>query len=116
MHQVQPTLGRVVEVLARTGDTAFETADGQEVRIRITRAYYLSLYGAADRRSISAGMRLATEQVIDGHYCRLEVVVERAVYDSPGTARVQLEAVDLLGERLPELPVAVRPHLRLIAA
>ena len=33
MHQVQPTLGRVVEVLARTGDTAFETADGQEVRI-----------------------------------------------------------------------------------
>jgi len=106
----------VVEVLARTGDTAFETADGQEVRIRITRAYYLSLYGAADRRSISAGMRLATEQVIDGHYCRLEVVVERAVYDSPGTARVQLEAVELLGERLPELPVAVRPHLRLIAA
>ena len=38
------------------------------------------------------------------------------MYDSPGTARVQLEAVELLGERLPELPLAVRPHLRLIAA
>jgi hypothetical protein len=116
MRHVQPTLGRVVEVLARMGETAFECADGEEVHIHITRAYHLSLYGAADRRSIERGMRLATEQVIDGHYCRLEVVVERAVYDSPGTARVQLEALELLGERLPDVPVPVRPHLRLIAA
>jgi hypothetical protein len=116
MRQVQPTLGRVVEVLARLGETSFECEDGSEVRIRITRAYYLSLYGAADRRAVSAGMRMVTEHVIDGHYCRLEVVVERAVYDTRATARVQLEAVELLGEPLPEMPAPLRPHLRLIAA
>jgi|SRR5437763_4792437 hypothetical protein len=115
MRQVQPSPARVVEVLTREGDIWFDSEDETQVAVRATRGEHSSLYGSGDRHAFRAGQRLTTEQVIDGHYCRAEFVVERAVHETGRPARVQLMAVRVTGVRLPELPRRRRPPLRLVA-
>jgi hypothetical protein len=56
-------------------------------------------------------MSLTSEIVVDGWLCKVEFVVERAVFDTPTTARVQLEALFVIctpwtpRRRAPRMPV-----------
>ncbi len=94
----QPSLERVIEGFARSESIQFERDNGGSLTVQPTRAYGLSLYGTTDRFRVVGGMVLVAEIVVDHHLCRVEFLVERAVFDSPATARVQLEALFMQAE------------------
>ena len=111
MGQIQPSLERVVERFAQAGEVRFTRDSGGELEVTISRSYGLSLYGTADRYGVVGGMMLVGEVVVDDWSCRVEFVVDRAVFDTPTSARVQLEALFVTCSpwrprtRAPRLPV-----------
>jgi hypothetical protein len=108
----QPSLERVVEGFARAESIQFERDNGGSLTLEPTRAYGLSLYGTTDRFRVVGGMRLVAQIVVDHHLCRTEFVVERAVFDSPTTARVQLEALFMQAEEHRPRRTAPRYQMR----
>jgi len=111
MGQIQPSLERVVERFAQAGEVQFTRDNGGQLAVTISRTYGLSVYGTADRYGVVGGMMLVGEVVVDDWSCRVEFVVDRAVFDTPTTARIQLEALFVTctpwrpRHRAPRLPV-----------
>ena len=111
MGQLQPSLERVVERFAQAGEAHFSTDTGGRLVVTVSRSHGLSLYGTCDRYGVVGGMMLVGEIVIDEWSCKAEFVVDRAVFDTPTTARVQLEALFVTcspwkpRRRAPRLPV-----------
>src|SRR6185312_2400056 len=100
MTDVQPSLARVVEQFEAVGEARFVRDAGGELIVAVGRSRGLDLFGTTDRYGVSAGMSLTAE-----------VVVERAVFDTPTTARVQMEALFVTctpwtpRRRAPRIPV-----------
>jgi hypothetical protein len=111
MGQIQPSLERVVERFAQAGQVQFTRDNGGQLAVTVSRSYGLSLYGTADRYNVVGGMMLVGEVVVDDWSCRVEFVVDRAVFDTPTNARIQLEALFVTcnpwrpRHRAPRLPV-----------
>jgi hypothetical protein len=108
----QPSLDRVVQALSRVGKVRFQRDSGGHLTVAVTRGYGLSLYGTTDRFSVQGGMLLIAEVVVDDHLCRVEFTVDRAVFDSATTARIQLEALFVTCRPYERRPIAPRQEVR----
>jgi hypothetical protein len=108
----QPSLDRVVQAMSRVGQVRFQRDNGGDLVVEVTRGYGLSLYGTTDRFSVQGGMLLTAEVVVDDHLCRVEFAVDRAVFDSAATARIQLEALFVTCQPYVRRPVAPRQEVR----
>ena len=107
MTDVQPSLARVVEQFEAVGEARFVRDAGGELVVAVGRTRGLDLFGTTDRYGVAGGMSLTSEVVVDSWLCKVEFVVERAVFDTPTTARVQLEA--LFVTCTPWTPQTARP-------
>jgi len=111
MTDVQPSLARVVEQFEAVGEARFVRDAGGELVVAVGRTRGLDLFGTTDRYGVAGGMSLTAEVVVDSWLCKVEFVVERAVFDTPTTARVQMEALFVTctpwtpRRRAPRMPV-----------
>ncbi len=111
MSEMQPSLARVVEQYEQAGQASFTRDSGGQLVVTIARVRGLDIYGTADRYGVVGGMTLFGEVLLDGWKCRIEFLVERAVFDTPETARIQMEALFVTctpydpPRRAPRIPV-----------